>query len=179
MKKILLILPLVLVLNVLYGQRLLDRSGEVQFYSEAPLENIEAINKQALGVIDITSQKVAASLLMKGFRFEKALMEEHFNENYVESDKYPKATFSGTLAEPFNIEKDGSSEIRVTGDLTLHGVTNPVECIVRFEIKGTDINAKTSFMVKVEDYEIKIPKVVIENIAEKILVTVTFDFKKP
>lgn len=164
--------------TIMAQSRLLDRSGKVSFFSEAPMENIEAVNNQSLAIFDSGTNTVAASLLMKGFRFEKALMEEHFNENYVESDKYPKATFSGKMEKGIKIDSIGSVRRRVDGILTLHGVSKPVSCLVQFEVSEELVEVRTSFMVMVEDYEIKVPSIVAKNIAEEIEVTANFKFKK-
>ena len=177
-KIILLVLSLAIQTLVLAQSRLLDRAGNVRFFSEAPLENIEATTQQALGVLDIESNKVAVSILMKSFHFEKALMEEHFNENYVESDKYPKATFTGIITNPVDYSENGISEINVKGELTIHGETKPVSALTTFNVKDKMIEVKTKFIVKVAEYKIKIPSVVIDNIAEEVEVTASFKFKK-
>lgn len=158
--------------------RMIDRAGRVRFYSSAPLENIEAINDQALGVLDLRNHKVAVSILMKGFHFEKALMEEHFNENYVESDQYPKATFTGTLSSPVDYSKTGKVEVPVKGEMTIHGVTKLVETMVELDINEARIVAQTVFILAVADYGIKIPSMVISNIAEQVEVTAHFSFQK-
>lgn len=160
------------------SQRLIDRSGTVTFFSEAPLENIEATNYQALGALDMEASTVAVSILMKGFRFEKALMEEHFNENYVESDQFPKATFKGNLSvDPAQFQKDGTFSALATGEVMLHGITRPLKTQVDFVVSENQLSAKTSFVLKVADFDIKIPTAVIRNIAEEVEVTASFQFK--
>lgn len=179
MKKFIIILFFALCIQSFGQERLLDKAGQVRFYSEAPVENIEATNNQALAIFDVGTNKVAASVLMKGFHFEKALMEEHFNENYVESDKYPKATFSGTLSEPIDLSKEGEVTVTLNGEMALHGEKNPLTCDVLFTISEDKIAVSTSFMVRVADYKIKIPSLVIDNIAEEVEVTAKFQFSKP
>ncbi|MEP4535209.1 MAG: YceI family protein [Cyclobacteriaceae bacterium] len=163
------------------AQRLMDRNGKVHFFSEAPLEDIEATNKQALAVLDLSNGKVAVSMLMKGFHFEKSLMEEHFNENYVESDKHPKASFSGQL-EGFDASAldniTDSLQFPASGKMSIHGVTKDVETVVTFTPEGGKISVRTQFWVKVDDYDIDIPKMVISNIAEEVLVTAQFSFER-
>lgn len=165
----------------LSAQRLIDRSGTATFFSEAPLENIEASNKQALGAIDLKTGNVAVSMLMKGFRFEKALMEEHFNENYIESSKYPKATFRGKLLdyEPVIFESPGKFSYPVEGDLTIHGVTRRLFTEVDFTVTEKEIVAMVHFNVKVEEFGVEIPMSVINNIAKEVEVTALFNFDNP
>jgi len=181
MKQIKTLLIILICLPVMSNaQRLMDRNGTVYFFSEAPLENIEATNNQALAALDLSSGKVAVSMLMKGFHFEKSLMEEHFNENYVESDEYPKASFSGQLngfdASALENITD-SLQYSASGKMSIHGVTKDVETTVTFKSKDNKLFATTQFWIKVDDYDIEIPKMVISNIAEEVLVTAQFSFE--
>lgn len=174
------VLLMLLIWSRPQAQRLIDRSGTVTFFSEAPMENIEARNNQVLGAIDLEKGVVAVSMLMKGFRFEKALMEEHFNENYVESDKFPKASFKGKLKEPdpSDFEKNGSFTIAVSGDITIHGITKPLSAEVDFTISDKQVTAKTVFNITLADFDIDIPGAVVQNIAEEIEITASFQFQK-
>ena len=159
------------------AQRVMDRAGKIRFYSEAPIENIEATNEKVMSIMDLTSGGVAVSIFIRDFRFEKPLMEEHFNENYLESSKYPKCTFSGTFQD-FEGLGDGSFTLKAKGEITLHGVTQPLEADVEFEVDANEIKAKTTFFLKVADFDIEIPKVVFYNIAETIEVNASFRFDK-
>lgn len=154
----------------------MDRAGHASFFSEAPLENIEAHNDQALSVLDVTTGEVAASILMKSFRFEKALMQEHFNEKYVESDKYPKATFTGRISNmgAVDFSKDGTYTANVKGEITIHGQTKPLEAQVEFVVQDNKIAATSTFPLTVNDFKIEIPRIVIRNIAEVIEVRLRF-----
>jgi len=179
MKKILIIIIIVAVFvaiaaDVMAQGKYITKNGHISFYSEAPLENIEAHNHEVLSIINLEAKEMAVSMLMKGFSFEKSLMQEHFNENYVESDKFPKSTFKGafTGAQPIDLSKDGVYEVEVTGDLTIHGVTKPITTKGTIEVKERQVITKTKFMVAVKDYEIEIPKIVVDNIAEEIEITV-------
>src|SRR5687768_9453319 len=109
--------------------KFIDRAGRASFFSSAPLEDIEAHSNQDGSIFDVQSGEIAASVLMRSFNFRKALMEEHFNENYIESDKYPKATFKGNVSNltDLDVSKRGKYTLNVTGDITLHGVTRPVQ----------------------------------------------------
>lgn len=178
MKKFIYLLVLLACQNT-FAQKLVDRAGKIHFFSEAPLENIEASNEQVLGALDLATGNVAVSMLMKGFHFEKSLMEEHFNENYIESDKYPKATFTGKIspAEMVKIKGlNGTLELPATGDLTLHGVTKPVTATVKFVGDGKKLLVETTFIIKIEEYKIKVPSMLISNIAEEVAVDAHFSF---
>ncbi len=178
-KYILVTLTVILISTSIIAQnRLIDRSAKVSFFSEAPLENIEATTSQALGILDLENSKVAVTILMKSFNFDKALMQEHFNENYVESDKYPKATFSGAFDSPVDFTKNGEIEVPVSGKLTIHGVTQEITTTIKMVISEKNIVATTSFLVKVADYNIKIPKVVVTKIAEEVEVNASFNFER-
>ncbi len=162
-------------------QALVDRNGTSVFFSDAIVEDITATNNQVLAALDPVKGTVAVSMLMRGFKFEKSLMEEHFNENYVESEKFPKATFKGTLEKPIQdiMTKPGTYLFKVSGDLTIHGITRPLATQVTLVVTAGTIAATTKFTVRVEDHGIKVPSIVIENIAEEVEVTSNFNFQKP
>lgn len=152
--------------------------GEISFFSEAPVENISAVNKDVKALINAKNAEVAFIVTNVGFKFEKPLMEEHFNENYMESHKYKVSVFKGKIIDEIDFTKDGTYEVTAKGTLDIHGVT------VEREIKGTltisngKINLTTEFDVALKDHKIKIPKVVVKNIAEVIKVTVNINFEK-
>ena len=174
--KIIIILALMLQSASLWAQRYITKDGHVSFYSEAPLENIEAHNHQALSIIDFEKQEIVVSLLMKGFEFEKSLMQEHFNENYVESDKFPKATLKCDFSsnEAVTLDKDGTYTINIEGQLTIHGVTQPLSTPATIVVEGGEVGGEAKFEIKVADHDIEIPKVVAKNIAEAVEVTIAF-----
>lgn len=176
MNKFLLFLPLLLfaALPMAQGQRFYTKTAKASFYSSAPLENIEAFNYQGLAVMDTATLDIECSVLMKGFQFKKALMQQHFNENYVESHKYPKALFKGKL-QPANhsFSRDAIFETEARGNLTLHGVTQPLVCKVKIQVNQGKISAKTQFNIKLSDYKIGIPALVKDNINN--LVAVSFE----
>jgi polyisoprenoid-binding protein YceI len=157
-----------------------DKAGKVSFYSKTPLEDIEAHNTQAVGIIGLATGSVGVSILVKGFKFKKALMEEHFNENYLESDKYPKAIFNGKILEFEKLDffKPEGIEATVVGNITLHGVTQPIHGIVFFKPKGEDLLCSTEFKLKPENFKIKIPALVVNNIAKEIDVEAHFLISK-
>ena len=119
-----------------FSQLYTTRTGFIGFYSKTAMEDIKAENNQVFAVIDGGKKNIAFALLLKGFVFTKELMQEHFNENYVESDKYPKASFNGTYTGDVPLNKDGVYKVLVKGNLTLHNVTKPVEAPATIEVKG-------------------------------------------
>lgn len=170
-----------LVVSTAGAQKVYTKNGSVSFFSKSPLENISADNNQVMSVLNQQTGEMQFSILIKSFRFKKALMEEHFNENYLESDKYPKATFKGVVnnLSKINLAKDGSYSVQVSGDLTIHGVTNKVTAPGTITVKSGVANASGKFSVKLADYKVEIPKLVKDNIAEVIEITVacTYDQK--
>jgi len=163
-----------------FSQKLIDTHGYIRFFSEAPLEDIEAINEEALGAMNTNTGDVAVSIKMRDFHFDKSLMEEHFNENYVESEKFPKATLVGKImnftAENLGNLKD-SIQYDMKGKLTIHGVTKDVTLPLVFTRDGKRLNVQSVFMVEVAEYDIEIPSIVFQNIAEKVEVTAKFSFQ--
>jgi polyisoprenoid-binding protein YceI len=155
-------------------ERYLTKNGAINFYSKAPMEDITADNNQVLSIIDATKGKMAISILMKSFMFKKALMQEHFNENYVESDKFPKATFKGDILN-FDAVNETESKTQVKGILTIHGVSKEITIEVNMKRMDEAIVAKGEFIVNLDDYDVKIPAVVAKNIAKNIKVSFNFN----
>ena len=176
MKNLLLALVFnLIIVNVGFAQgKYFTRTGHISFFSEAALENIDAHNHQGTCILDSESGALALSVLIKGFEFEKALMQEHFNENYLESHKFPKSTFKGKIVnlDDVNFKDNGKYDVEVQGELTIHGETNTVSSAGILEVADNTINATASFPVTVNDYKIKIPKTVIDNIAKVVEVKV-------
>ncbi|MCB0630886.1 MAG: YceI family protein [Saprospiraceae bacterium] len=180
MKNIFLIVCLLFIsLPSMFSQKYFTREGKVVFTSQAPLEKIEAENEKATSVLDVTSGRMEFAILIKAFQFEKALMQEHFNENYMESSTYPKATFKGQIkqVDAVNWSADGTYEVIVTGDITIHGATKAIEAPATITVKDGDISASSTFELTVADFEIKIPAVVRDNIAKTVEVTVEVNYE--
>jgi hypothetical protein len=180
MKNLLVILCLLFgSLTSLFPQKYFTREGKVIFSSEAPLEKIEAENEKATSVLDPASGRMEFAILIKAFQFEKALMQEHFNENYMESSTYPKAVFKGQIKNKDAVDwsADGTYEVQVAGDITIHGVTKTIEAPGTITIKDGDISAVSDFELTVADFNIKIPAVVKDNIAKTVSVTIAVDYK--
>lgn len=169
----------ILAAGALNAQKQFTRAGKISFFSDAVVEKIEAHNTSATSVLDLDNRRMEFAVLIKGFQFEKALMQEHFNENYMESDQFPKATFKGawTDADKVNWQKDGSYPVTLTGDLTIHGQTKAVRIPATFTVKGGVIRGVSTFTVAVADYGITIPAVVRENIAKEITIKVDADYQ--
>jgi len=175
MKKIKLLALIFMVVSCAgYSQKYFTKNGHIKFYSETPIEKIEAHNRQVNSALDASTGDFVFKVLIKSFEFEKALMEEHFNENYMDSDKFPDATFTGKIVNTSAIDflKDGMYDADVEGDLKIHGETKKVKEKGTFEVSGGKIIGKSVFIVHPADYKIKIPNTVVNNIAEDIQVTV-------
>ncbi|OWY21743.1 YceI family protein [Sphingobacteriales bacterium UPWRP_1] len=182
MKKQVLVLVLVAVVsaaNVFAQGKYITKNGHIEFFSATSMENIAASNDKVSSVLDTQTGKLDFALLIKAFEFEKALMQEHFNENYMESDKFPKSTFKGQVVNiaDVNFTKNGTYKVTVKGDLTIHGVTKAVEVPGTITVKDGAISANSKFEVAVADYNIEIPKLVRDNIAKTIAVTVAMNYQ--
>jgi len=162
-------------LHSLTGQKYYSKAGHIQFVSIAPMEKITATNASALVVIDAATGRMDLSVLIKGFTFEKALMQDHFNENYMESHLYPKGLFSGTITnmKEINLGKDGTYTARVQGELTLHGVKKAMSTSGQISVKGGKITATSTFDITIADFNIEVPKVVKDNISKTVQVTIS------
>lgn len=180
-KKINLItVALLLISSYGWSQKYFTRNAEVTFFSEAPAENIEAQNRQVTCILNTENGEIAFSVQMKGFHFEKALMEEHFNENYVESHKYPKATFAGKILDfdKIDVTKDGTYKVIAEGTMSMHGIEKKMKADGDLAVKDGKILLSSKFNMKVEDYKISIPKAVINKIAEVIEVSLNATLDK-
>ena len=161
-------------------ERYFTRTGYIAFFSETPMENIEAHNYKVTSVWDASTGAVEFAALIKAFEFEKALMQEHFNENYMESNTFPKATFKGTFSgvTADQLKKPGTYTVEVKGDLTMHGVTKPVATTGTIVVdQEGKVKAESTFVVSPEDHEIEIPGMVRDKIAKEIQVQVRIDYQ--
>lgn len=158
------------------AQKYYTKSGKINFdaTTASSPEKIEGINRTATCVMDSKSGVIQFSMLMKGFAFERSLMEEHFNENYVESNKFPKAEFKGSIVnnETVNYAKDGIYTVTVKGKLTIHGETKDVETTGKLEVAGGKINASANFSVALADYKVAIPGIVADKVAKVATISV-------
>ena len=155
-----------------HAQKFIGNNGEISFFSEAPIENITAVNNKVSAVFDLTNHDLVFQLNVEDFIFRKALMQEHFNENYLESDIYPKSFFVGKLLDV------NEGRATVQGDLTIHGITNKIKVDGVINQNGKKVNISANFIVKLEDYDIKVPKIVMYKIAETIDIEVNIELKE-
>lgn len=155
-----------------HGQTLYSTSiGEVSFFSDTPLENIQAVNKKTGSIINATSRELAVQMRITDFVFPNKLMQEHFNENYLESEKYPTASFKGKIKEQVDLMIPGTYPVTSEGSLTIHGVTKPAAIKGTIISSGNELKLDFKFQVKPEVYQIEVPSLVITKIAETIDVT--------
>lgn len=159
--------------------RVLTRTGSISFYSKTPLENIEASTQAAVSVLDKKTGKLEFSVLIKSFTFEKALMQEHFNENYLESDKFPKSTFKGQIDDPgkINFDRDGKYLVSVSGELTLHGQNQAVTTPAMITILNGAASADAEFTITLADYKITIPSLVKDKISKTVKISVRLNYE--
>ncbi len=144
------------------------RNGTISFHAGTSLEDIDAVNNDVGSYINIKSGEVAFTVLVKSFHFRRALMEQHFNESYMESTKFPKATFSGKITEDakVNFGRDGNYPVSIEGDLTIHGVIRKVTVPANILVKGGIFTATSNFKVIISDYGISIPGIVVNKISK-------------
>ncbi|HYH14249.1 MAG TPA: YceI family protein [Flavisolibacter sp.] len=171
------ILIAVLLCNIgLCAQPLITRNGYIGFFSKTPFEDIKAENSQVVAAIDLQKKTMAFTALLKSFLFRKELMQQHFNENYVESDKYPKTSFYGSFSGDVNPQKEGQYPVQVKGKLTLHGVTREVAIPAVIVVQKGKLSGTANFQLEPGDFNIKIPAVVRDKIAERIDVNVKTEY---
>jgi len=170
------VLVLIATMPGAVGQKYVTEATVVSFFSHATIEDIAAANKKAVGIFNTSNGDIAFSVPIQEFTFAKSLMQEHFNEKYMESDKYPKSTFQGKISD-FNIAATGVQNVKASGRLTIHGVTNNIDVPGTIEKEGEKLLMKSKFKVKLQDYKIAIPQLLWQNIAEEVEVTLEFAFK--
>jgi polyisoprenoid-binding protein YceI len=172
MKTTLFIITLLSTFLMADAQKYLTREAYLRFFGSTPIEDIEAVTNQASSVIDTETGDVVFQVLMNSFSFEKALMQEHFNENYVESEKYPKCTFKGKFQEDIDFAKPGEYDVTINGSMNLHGVEKQISTPAKLIIDKKGMKLSATFSINPEDYAIEIPGAVRNKIAEEMEVTV-------
>lgn len=163
-----------------YAQKLMTRMGKIDFYSHTPIEDIKATNNEVAVVLEQNSGNLAIIVPIKGFRFEKALMQEHFNENYMESDQFPRAEFKGLITDMSKVSfsKDGDYPVQAQGKMTIHNVTRSLTIPGTIRIKDNQATLIARFKVSPKEYGIKIPSVTSSKIAEKVDISVNCRLSK-
>lgn len=177
MKQIILLLAFLSTASCLPAQDIIfTKTGKIGFDATSPAspEKIAGTNKSVTCVVDTKKGDMQFSLLMKGFEFERALMQEHFNENYVESSKFPDAKFKGQITNnsSVNYAKDGTYPVKVKGTLTMHGVTNNVETDGKLVVAGGKVTASADFNVQLADYKVTIPQLVSDKVSKTAKISV-------
>ncbi len=176
MNKLIIILLLPFLIDHPPSEKMIARQGKVSFFSYTSVENIKAENNQVSSIIDLNTGEIAVRMLMNAFVFEKALMREHFNESYIESDIYPKATFKGQIID-FDPNAEGTQTRIVKGVFSMHGATKELEIKTKIEKTQNAFFVTGTFEAMVKDYDIKIPPLLKGNIAKTIKVDFNFKYE--
>ncbi len=175
MKKIIVMVLCLLTGTLVFSQKKITRSGEIKFEATTSFEEIAGKNSTVSCILDETNGEFVTLVLVKGFKFKSPLMEEHFNENYLESTKFPKSTFKGKVLD-FDASKLSSTKTAfdLEGDLMIHGVTKKIKTKIYLLVNSGKVTATSTFSVKSADYAIEIPKLVKDKIAENVNLLINF-----
>ena len=157
-------------------QRFFAETPSINFFSDGLVEDITAVNHKVTSIFDALNGDIAYLMNVKDFQFVNKLMQTHFNEKYMESEKYPKSSFQGKVSG-FNLTNGGTQQVRAAGKLTIHGVVREVDVPGTIEVNGNKLILKAKFMVKLEDYKITVPQVVWDKIAQQVEVTLEFVYR--
>ena len=152
---------------------LISKNASLSFFSSTVVEDIEGKSNTATSVLDLKSRNIIFKVANTSFQFKKKLMQEHFNENYMESDKYQFSTFKGKINDDVDLSKDGTYNVTIEGILDVHGVAKSYQSKATLVVSKGTVTAKTVFKVRIEDHQIKVPSIVFKNIAEFVEVRVS------
>ena len=173
-----LILICLLFSTQLIAQQFYSNKGQISFFSEAPIENISAINENVSAIIDSQTGGFAFRLKIEDFTFPNSLMQEHFNESYLESEKYPLSTFTGVIDNFSDLDLSTKQNLVVNGSLSMHGISKDAQMKATAHLINEELYITSTFDVALEDYDIDIPKIMIYKIAELIKVVVEIKLQK-
>jgi hypothetical protein len=179
MKQSIMLAVCLLVTALAFSQKkYFTKSGQVSFNAGTSAEDIDATNGAAVSVFDAATGQMEFAVLIKGFEFKKALMQEHFNENYMESDKYPKALFKGKIVnlDKVNFQQNGVYPVTVKGQLDMHGVKKDVETTGTMKVNGDAIASNAGFTVLLADYNIAIPSLVKDKVSKSVTIKVNCNY---
>lgn len=176
MTRFLLISVSMIAFHLANAQKFTAEKGQITFFSDAAIEDIEAVNTVVGSLFNGTTGEIVYIMKIRDFQFHKALMREHFNEKYMESEKFPKSIFQGKVVG-FVANATGVQKVKALGKLTIHGVTRDVDVPGTMEQLNGKLLLRSKFVVKLKDYGIKIPTLVWQNIAEEVEVSVDFRYK--
>lgn len=167
-------LALLATIQLSAQEKFYTKTGKISFFSSTAIEDISAVNRSVVCLLNSSSGDIQFAVLIKGFEFKKALMQEHFNAEYLESDKFPKAEFKGLVADnsSVNYKTNGTYPVIVKGKLSIHGVSKDVESSGNITVKDGKVLANSSFNVSIDDYQITVPSLYKDNISKTIKVTI-------
>lgn len=171
------LMPFLIINTVACGQRYVIESGTITFFSKATIEDIRSQNKKVNSIFSVSTGNIAFSVPIREFQFEKQLMQEHFNDKYMESHKFPTATFAGMVIG-FDANNSNLQEVKARGRLTIHGIVKEIDVPGTFQNNNGRIMLKSNFQLKLVDYGVKIPQLLWQNIAEVVDVTVHITYKQ-
>jgi polyisoprenoid-binding protein YceI len=151
------------------------RTGKIEFHSGSSIEDIDGVNNEVASMLNIKTGEMAFTVLVKSFHFKRALMEEHFNENYMESEKFPKASFKGKIVSlpVINMAANGSNNIQTEGELTIHGITKKITAPGKLTVSKGKITGVSTFKIIISDYNIQIPGVVAEKFSKETEINIS------
>lgn len=154
------------------------RSGHIYFISQTDAIDIDADNHQVASFFDIENGELQFAVLIQSFEFPLATAKEHFNESYMESGKFPKASFKGKIEgmEKIDLTEQGDYQVNVTGNITIRGVTKYIEVPAKINVSKQNINARSAFKLSIADFNIKVPKVVEHRVAKQVILKVNMDY---
>lgn len=181
MKKVFLVTAAIVVANMTQAQIYMGKTCITHFFSKTSMKDIEASSNTAKPVLDAASGSFQMRIQNTSFKFESSFMQEHFNENYMESEKFPFSTFKGKINEKIDYNKDGEYKVTCTGTMEMHGTPQQVTMPGTLTVKGKEVTIISKFKIKPADYKIKVPSLYVKEIAEEIDVdinTVMEPYKK-
>jgi len=170
------VLILFLHFNGFSQKRFFSEKSNITFFSAGVIEEIKASNTKVTSILDLLTGDVAYLLSPKDFQFEKKLMQVHFNEKYMESEKFPRSTFKGKIVG-LDASITSLQQVKAVGQLSIHGVTRDVNIPGTLHIEGNTVTLRAKFIVKLLDYDIKVPQIVWQNIAQEVEVSVHFSYR--
>jgi len=178
-RKILIIAIAGIFTGMAAAQKYITREGVCDIFSETSFFTIEATNKKVASILDASSGEIVASTLMRSFKYQEALVEEHFNENYMESHLYPKGIFKGRITNfsEVDLTRDGTYPITIEGDLSFHGESNPLTSPGELVVNGETIKGTTGFEVSLAAHKIKVEVKYKDRIRDEIKIDLHFDYK--
>ena len=154
-------------------------SGEINFNASTPLEDIDASNEEVNAILELETGKFATVMLIKDFQFRRKLMQEHFNENYMESDLFPKAFFTGIIEDlDISDSSENDQQRQIAGEITIHGVKRPLKTLCNIQRGKNSFVIRADFLIRPEEYDIEVPSIVFQKIAKEVQVKVKLVLRK-